>query len=357
MASLLIYNPENDTALAAGKRFFTPAKEPRRLAADGSFLPMWWAEKGDFILTERENLPEMLNMRNRFSLSGDLFQPSDIKDISNIKPWGWSDYIKEKCLKLGLKEEILPSDIQLETWRRFSHRKTTVEVHKRLKTESSLCPKEVFTLGDTMKLIETMNGDAVIKQPWSSSGRGVFYSKNMSRRQLETVIAGFINKQGSVLIEKRRDRLKDFALLYYCSETEVAFKGISYFITSSTGEYAGNLVDKNAVLIDRIGHDITNIAERLRLALQSIFLPSYQGWLGVDMMVERLKDGKESIVPCVEINVRMTMGVVAHFIADSHPELCGRTLTLTKNIPDVDEINLSPVKDSHYHYVLTSKLF
>ena len=51
MGRLLLYNPENDTALASGLRNFTPGREPLTLAHDGGLLAFWWANDGDRVCT------------------------------------------------------------------------------------------------------------------------------------------------------------------------------------------------------------------------------------------------------------------------------------------------------------------
>ena len=55
-------------------------------------------------------------------------------------------------------------------------------------------------------------------------------------------------------------------------------------------------------------HDVRN---RLCLMLSERYGATYDGYLGVDMMVCLMPDGHYAVHPCVEINMRMNMGVVA----------------------------------------------
>lgn len=52
-------------------------------------------------------------------------------------------------------------------------------------------------------------------------------------------------------------------------------------------------------------------------SLASLLNKGYCGFLGVDMMI-CLEDGKYLLHPCVEINLRMNMGVVSHTILNRY---------------------------------------
>lgn len=54
------------------------------------------------------------------------------------------------------------------------------------------------------------------------------------------------------------------------------------------------------------------------MELAEVIKGSYEGYLGVDMMICRTQNGGYAIHPCVEINLRMNMGVVARLIYDNY---------------------------------------
>ena len=55
----------------------------------------------------------------------------------------------------------------------------------------------------------------------------------------------------------------------------------------------------------------SRIQEAVRTVLQEVYGSTYAGCIGVDMLVYRQKDGSFAIHPCIEINMRYTMGMVA----------------------------------------------
>ena len=52
MKTLYLFNPENDMALACGDSYYMPPTSARRMAADLSVLPAWYAAPGDAVLTD-----------------------------------------------------------------------------------------------------------------------------------------------------------------------------------------------------------------------------------------------------------------------------------------------------------------
>ncbi|MDE5915106.1 MAG: hypothetical protein K2G71_00870, partial [Duncaniella sp.] len=85
-----------------------------------------------------------------------------------------------------------------------------------------------------------------------------------------------------------------------------------------------------ALLADMIDFDsLMGIISRQKEILTELTATAYKGWMGVDMMVYN-DGGRRRVMPCVELNLRMTMGVVAlkvserlgvgtpHFLAWEH---------------------------------------
>jgi hypothetical protein len=79
----------------------------------------------------------------------------------------------------------------------------------------------------------------------------------------------------------------------------------------------------NVLLSDRAIEDkLSNYLERyllvqLKATLKTKmceYFPHYRGYLGVDMMICEIAESVFQLQPCVEINMRMNMGIVAHAI-------------------------------------------
>ena len=67
---------------------------------------------------------------------------------------------------------------------------------------------------------------------------------------------------------------------------------------------------------------------RLKCELSKSVSSVYKGYLGVDMMICRFPENEKTafrIHPCVEINLRMNMGVMTRFLYDCyvHPDSAG----------------------------------
>ncbi len=310
---LHFFNPENDLALAADMAGFTPPRAALMLRQAGALFPMWWANEDDAILVEdATKATEAEKLRRQYGLKGRIVMtaPAD----KTPQPWGWSKYTRRVFSQVGVPDSLLPNDIQLEQLRELSHRRTTIDVHKALGTSQELMPVEAFHLDNAIEAVDRFE-KAVIKLPWSSSGRGVIYSSQAPRETLVNYIAGMINRQGSVTIEPHFDRVNDFATLFYCNETTVEYRGLSMFATDGRGFYAGNIVASQQRLQQLLGFDITPYTEALRQALIPILTNRYYGWVGVDMLTYRTINGGIEIAPCIEVNLRMTMGVAAMHVA------------------------------------------
>jgi hypothetical protein len=87
------------------------------------------------------------------------------------------------------------------------------------------------------------------------------------------------------------------------------------FNTSVGGNYLGNIDGTQSELQDRINHlipwsKVETCIARLIHHLQALIDGNYCGPLGVDLMIVK-KDGVNLLHPCVEINLRRTMGHAA----------------------------------------------
>ena len=54
------------------------------------------------------------------------------------------------------------------------------------------------------------------------------------------------------------------------------------------------------------------------MAIDDRIAPHYDGYLGIDMMLYWDENGKIALNPCVEVNLRMTMGMVTAAMGSRH---------------------------------------
>ena len=233
-------------------------------------------------------------------------------------PWGWSADARRQFLIAGMDAGSLPSEAAIERHRMLSHRRTSVTLLRHLGLEH-LAAEEVTDPTRALQLEDEHPG-SFFKSPWSCSGRGVFCAAGLSPKVLAEKAAGIIHRQGSVMVERRYDKVTEAGALFYSDGESVSFRGLSMFLTEERGVYAGNIVATQEYFQSRIdslglGDELDHTVGNLEKALTRILDGHYTGWLGLDMMACHDTDGAIRLHPCIEINLRMTMGVAAMEIA------------------------------------------
>jgi hypothetical protein len=248
-----------------------------------------------------------------------------IHQINRIEPWGWNAYQRHTLSRLGIPDTLLPSDEELDHRRRLSSRETAITLLHRLTAEDeTLAGRATWctTIEDAWQAVRTY-GRAMAKSPWSSSGRGVFRVEAEDNViPADARMRNIIKQYGGIAIEEFCDRVQDFALEFYAhADGTVTYAGLSVFNTSVGGNYMGQVEGTQAELQTLLSalipwEAIERCTQRLIHHLQVLINGNYSGPLGVDLMVVR-KEGQLLLHPCVEINLRNTMGHVALLLSKS----------------------------------------
>ena len=284
---LLVFNPENDMALASGLSGYTAPEAIERYSRSHWMLPRLWAGEDDLVWDWRQDLSD--------------------KNITEVVPWGWSKALVYRLSKAGVRRELMPSDERLERLRTLSSRVFTCKLQRELGLDVAVC-----TSWEEVKDFERRVGTCVMKAPWSSSGKGLMMvSSPTARGWMQNTVA----REGAVVCERWMNRVQDFALEFTVEESgAVQYEGLSVFRTSPSGRYvAHDFVtpeEQHAALMQWASEEEVQRWRKWwqkRLEEDDIRAFSYIGPMGVDMLVGA--DGK--INPCVELNWRMTMGHVA----------------------------------------------
>lgn len=320
---LHVFNADNDMALANGEPGYTPPASIQRMMRNTALLPTHWAKPGDGVLTEEgvwmveQPAPRTENWSESIDAGkGHLVELSSVLSlITEVRPWGWSPAVCHRLRVLGIADNLLPSQAQLTEIRRLSSRERAVELLPRLtRTDSRLQGESVFC-----RTIEEVDAALVrwprtiLKAPWSGSGRGIRYGQGGREDTLRAWCSRIIQSQGGVVIEPFYDKRHDFAMEFWSDgKGEVSYCGLSVFSTHPNGAYAGNRLwseeQKKEWLSSQVDVQLINLLQHTcQEQLSTLIQCAYRGPLGVDMMI--LANG--CIHPCVEINLRMTMGYVA----------------------------------------------
>jgi hypothetical protein len=316
MMHLHIFNPEHDIALASNLANFTAPHAGRKMREDLGFLPAFWAEDGDFVLVD--DVEAALNSVRHFKQYIKEVVFVTLEDLQQlppmeISPWGWDRALKGQLIRAGVESYMLPSDGQLATIRTLSNRcwATKQLLPEIMKVDDRLIGESFY-----LQSPQEVRGFAypyVLKAPWSSSGRGIRYVEEITTH-LKGWIANVIQKQGGVMLEPYYQKVMDFAMEFESTDDGVLYSGLSLFHTEH-GAYSSNILasenEKLRIISKYISSQLLDaVSQKIAKVLSSLFHESYRGPFGVDMMIVSDK-GKLKLHPCVELNLRRTMGHVA----------------------------------------------
>lgn len=318
---IYLFNPENDMALANFTPYYKAPSEIIRMANDLSVLPAWYAPEGSMIKVD--SLSRVSLWREQCPASD--FLPdviwSDEWENMPYKPWGWSPSLLYTLRKAGVNDSFLLSDMQMGQIRVLSGRQCCVKILESFSRMDGLCGKAMTcnSMAQVKKYITSLER-CVLKAPWSGSGRGIMY---VSSKEWNDSAEGWVSRvlrvQGEIMVEPLYNKVCDFAMEFYADGNGcVSFVGYSLFDTDAHGNYKGNFLLSDGqikkILSQYIPDEVfDNVCRTMEESLASLLNKDYCGFLGVDMMI-CLEDGRYLLHPCVEINLRMNMGVVSHTI-------------------------------------------
>ena len=282
---IYIFNPEHDLCIANGDENFVPP-----MSAVG-------------FVKENTDLSEYLKRPN--------------KQRRQIIPWGWNHSLKKRLINEGFDPATLPSDGELHFIRTHSRREFALDVHSRL------CCRDSYVIEPDYRIVATSlseiesfirsNGGAVMKSPLSGSGKGIRFVRERLSESDEGWCKRILAKQGSVIVERRFEIIRECAMLFECHHEGIDFIGYSLF-ESKNGAYSKNILASNEDIENMIAEYIPRdtliaIRENLMAILTDTLVGHYEGFLGVDQII--FQAPSPMLIPVSEINLRMTMGLVA----------------------------------------------
>lgn len=320
---LHIFNPEHDLALAAHLRQFTAPHAGRQLRSDLAFIPALWADQGDLVLVDDidnardkvRHFGEHLLEKVEFITKLQLEHLLKTEFIDCVHPWGWDLSLKGELERIGLPEIMLPTDVVLDKVRAISSRQWAAE-----HLQQNVVYADNFAL---VKECVMKWGKAVVKAPWSSSGRGVKYVSadefrtNGEYPAFQRWVSNIIFRQGGVTVEPYYNKVKDFGMEFGAIDGQIVYRGLSLFQVAKNA-YTGNVLaseeEKEEMLQSYVSHEqLEAISQHVCEVMQPALKGVYSGPFGVDMMVCAKEPGSKDVFinPCIELNLRRTMGHVA----------------------------------------------
>ena len=311
---------------------FTPPHAARQLRFDLGFLPALWAEDDDLVLVDDiEQACRGFQLFAGYSVRRRGLRPSlprfvterqlGQSDIGGVQVWGWDAPLRNRLLRAGVESSLLPSFDELFEVSMLSHRRTSMLLLRSLHDcVGSGIVGESFECRTLAEVIQAMSGPSVLKAPWSSSGRGVRFVQRDMRLQTLGWLQHVIERQGSIMVEPLYDRVCDFGMEFLSDgQGHVDYLGLSLFHTAN-GAYTGNLLATETSKRLQLGRLVSprllmDVRQSLCRLTGDMFRSRYSGPFGIDMMVVRQEGstaaGQCLLHPCVELNLRRTMGHVA----------------------------------------------
>lgn len=323
---LYIFNPWHDMALANFTPYYKVSAKILRMSHDLSFLPAWYAP--DDALIHVADCSTVETFRSLVASFKDFSSERFVSDTVSceIRPWGWSPALVHMLSAGGADIFFLPDSASLDKIRYLSGRQRCVEVLSQLSSVDGVCG-ETFCCSklEEVRMHLEANGSLILKAPWSGSGRGLYRVCRQSwNANVEGWISRILRTQGCVMAEPIYNKVCDFAMEFYSSpEGTVSFAGYSLFETDDFGNYKQNIlmcdsgIEEHLLSFGIQTATLHDVRERLLEIFSGMVPGYYTGYFGVDMMICN-QNGEILVHPCVEINMRMNMGVVSRIIFDRY---------------------------------------
>ncbi|MBQ0028987.1 MAG: hypothetical protein KBT32_00960 [Bacteroidales bacterium] len=324
-----VMNFEHDLALAANDPYYIAPKVARAMNCDLRMLAFWLGETGKTWVMEEGNKRPHLNEHTQEAMQElgidytDKFisvskkgKRMELEVSDELRPWGWDPSVAFKPISYGVKHPVIPDLEHIRTW---SHRNKTISLLKTLAESGLFDSKQTPIETNDQQLIKTLceNGQYLLKSPLSGSGRGLWWALNGYDFNVERWSKSIIERVGSVMIEPIWRKKSDYAMEFECRNGQVEYVGLSHFEADSAGVYRCNRLEDDEQIEQQIASEIGDdktvgqLKEAIGLWIIQNIAPNYNGVVGIDMLTGEI-GGETRLNPCVEINLRMTMGMAAH---------------------------------------------
>ncbi len=331
-----VFNAWHEEALASGLDNFTPSKAARAIGRDLALLPYWAMECDTVVVPDVGECERFLSALPLSRRGKTLVASLGDARGAAVEPWGWDNAVACAARKAGLEAGVGGNGINVLSRlqnRRFSSaflNKLLPHLRSNEKLAGLRFAGESHFAASEQEAAEIMGklGKCVLKRPVSGSGRGILIAENgMGKRERDWCRAS-CRRGGGVEIQRYCEKIADFAMEFRKEAGKpYEFLGYSEFSTDAGGGYGGNFLSQGS----QRGEDIWRIAgasaeqvAAFELCIKEMLgscVPEYAGFLGIDMMLCKTGQGT-AVFPCVEMNFRHTMGMVANSLGIVPAEGC-----------------------------------
>ncbi|PWD98764.1 ATP-grasp domain-containing protein [Marinilabilia rubra] len=353
MRRFFLFNPTNEMAIANGQVSYMPPAHLKQFENDLAALPWLMANENDIILVPEGKMESLSHLAQYdLKLPRLISGPEDINNegINELwpEPWGWSPAVYRSFKPFN---DFIDSSWQTHPFNKWDEnhkqllsRETGYELLKTIKNIKTASPGDFDLIflpeapmvidheADLSKILESMAPPAVIKTPFSASGRGLYRIRNsQDNPEKSPWVKGMLKRQGKVYIEKMLCKVQDVSFQFMLSEKEINYCGHNFFYADPSGQFAGCAIGEpvinSQILADKtvLETAIEQASTLLGRGLKKMNLShNYWGPAGVDGIFFKHSDGRLLLQPCLEINLRHNMGMANIFFKKKlHPEAIG----------------------------------
>jgi hypothetical protein len=332
------FNPTCEYAVGNGQPSWQPNLLLQKMEEDLGALPFYFARRKDVVLVKR--MPPVQFIRRMEDIGLEISEFFPVQEIGRNKafagrpkdrllPWGWSpaahrllEPLKPSCSTEFLKSPVAKWKYEYrDLYSRKLARDILISLLKDLPSEfmiqNHMLP-EVCTSAEQIEELHSRWGKIMVKAPWSSSGRGLQpLTKTPVAPKVREKLQGIINDQAYAMAEPLLNKQLDMALQFELNNGKVKYLGVSRFFTDRKGRYEGNYLNGWP---SEINSAVVKFAEKMLQLLPgtiaavieaSKLAKSYEGNFGVDTLIFTDTEGTLRINPCLELNLRLTMGLLS----------------------------------------------
>lgn len=313
MKKIFYFNPDCEMAVANQSYSYTPPKYIVKLQNDMQFIVAWFMGSDDFVLLQQQPSEEYVNYLSRYI----GFKPNVLfrfdSDRYRLEPWGYAPNLK----KIGGGVDLYGKLDNYSRVRALDILKMVVEIYPHLSLD--IYPTQCYNLEEVIDVVSRVRL-AVLKAPFSSSGRGVsILQRSDLDSSLVQRICSIIDSQGSIMVEERLDKVQDLSFHFVGVDGKFSFDGLVYFKTDDKGQYLGSYLSSSPSGVDSdclcyMDYLVESLSKTIVEILNRVY-PSYSGVLGIDMILYR-SNGELKLHPSLEVNCRYSMGRVTLKLRD-----------------------------------------
>lgn len=318
MARILVYNPGHEEALVVPlHQAYSPPTIVRRMMADLWPLMQYQMLPGDLVMA-----PSFRPTLGPFALYDHTGKPAEALShhTYTLELWAPEPHTARLVAALlrsrGIDVELPTYPADLPLW---SHRRQAALCLQSIGAPAAIIPMWCSTLAQIEAQLHAHGGPMLAKCPYTSSGRGLIALDAPLTPAQRKRLTQALTCYGSISVEPYLSVVENWAVEYYADgQGGMQDVALSHFLTRADGAYIGNLIapdeqlrERFAALCRACGQDATALFHAHQNWLLAN-MPHYPGYIGVDMFFYRTSTNQMQLHPCVEINLRQTMGLMAH---------------------------------------------